>query len=179
MGGHEPDHEEERLSGDDRRLGDDDGRQALGERGPGPHEPGLDGLAPHGGRGRGEVEGLAREACSEKRAEGHRLAAEGVTPPERVEQCRETEREHENDQEPPRQVREGLDDGAGADRGEQPQEERSATDEQAEPDPPHQVAGTSACFARASMRSIFTRGTSSHVAAVMPVEIRTRGRYPR
>ena len=171
----EPDHDEERLPDDDRGLGDDHRRQALGERRPGSHEPGLDGLAAHRGRGCREVEGLAREARGEERPERHRVAAEGVAPPERVEERGEPEGEDEDDQEPPRQLREGLDDGAGADRGEQPHEERGAADEQAQPDQPHQEAGTSACFALASMRSIFTSGTSSQAAAVNAVEIRTSG----
>ena len=78
-------------------------------------------------------------------------------------------------QEPPRQIREGLDDRAGADADEEPQEERRSAEEQAQPNQPHQVAGISARFALASMWSIRTIGTSTHARAVKAVEMRTSG----
>ena len=64
---------------------------------------------------------------------------------------------------------------AGADAGEEPEEEGRPAQEEAQPDQPHQLGGISARFALASMRSIRTNGTSSQTAAVATVEIRTSG----
>ena len=47
-------------------------------------------------------------------------------------------------------------------------------EEEAEPEQPHQVGGIAAWQARDSMRSMRTNGTSSHTAAVVMVEMRTR-----
>ncbi len=87
----------------------------------------------------------------------------------------QAEGKDEDDEEPPREIRESLDDGAGPDADEEPQKECRPAEEQAQPNQPHQVAGISARFALASMWSIRTIGTSTHASAVNAVETRTSG----
>src|SRR5215469_13216676 len=137
-------------------------------------KPRLNGLATHGGGGRGEVEGFPGEPRGEEVEKGHGVTPEGVAPAQGVEERGHAEGKDEDDEETPRQIPEGLHHGTGADADHEPHEERRPREEEAEPEQPHQVGGSSARRARDSMRSIRTNGTSSHTAAVVMVEMRTR-----
>ena len=127
---HRSHQEEESLTQGDRRLGDYHRREGRVERCVAAEQPGLDGLAADGGGRRRHVEGLAGEARPRQGAKRDRLAQEGVTPAERVEQRDEHRREAEDDAEPPVQIRDRREHSRWIVLGDQRSEQRHTEHEE-------------------------------------------------